>query len=269
MAGLRDMTSVNTFSNSQFCTIVYQQSVPAIMPDSRLSPVHAHALFNILSHREVYAEAESFKYTKAIEEYGPPFQPEHEVHSTSPSLQSLVARVLLPLPGLRDVATSFWPSRVQPILTALASANLSESYDKGICGQRRTVVTAVCTLLEYPSRGFFGGCPLPPAGVETKKYDESSPVDAAAAWHDAIGGAVYGNVIDELFAKAAETDKLSEHTSLIRAAHKFIILKYAPAPWNRSACAILEAPLISLQSCIPHALHLDCFWEGFCVVVAS
>ena len=184
-----------------------------------------HALLNILSHREVFSEIESFKYAPAIQEYGPPFQTDPDRASTSPSLQSLVTRVLLPLPGLKAVAPSFWPGRVQPFISALSAANLSESYDKGICGQRRTVSTAISTLLEYPSRGYFGGCPLPGPAEDARKYDESNPVDAATAWHDLVRGCVYGNAIDELFAKAAETDKLSEHAPLIRAAHKFIILK--------------------------------------------
>ena len=196
------------------------------MADTSLRPVEAHALLNILSHHEVYAEIEEFKYPDAIQAYGPPFQDETTV-STSPSLQRLVTRVLLPLPGLKNVAASFWSDRVQPLIAALSAANLSESYDKGVCGQRRTLSTGISTILEYPSRGIFAGCPPPAEAKRKTPYDESKPDDAAAAWHDFVRGMVYGDVIDKVAVKAAETDQLGKHPPLTRAAHKFILLKYA------------------------------------------
>ena len=197
------------------------------MATQALNPSRAHALLNILSHNEFYSEIEQFKYGNAIREYGPPFQNDPErPPTTSPSLQSLVTKVLLPLPGVKSVAANFWPGRVLPFISALSAANLSESYDKGSVGQRRTVSTAISTLLEYPNRGYFGGCPNPKSQSEPRQYDESSHTDTAAAFHDMVHGVVYGDTIDEVFRKTAETDKLSEHPPLTRAAHKFSILKY-------------------------------------------
>ena len=199
------------------------------------SPTQLHALFNILSHREVYAEIEGFKYADAIQSYGPPFQTgSGSPLSTSPSLQSLFTQVLMRLPGLKTVAPSFWTERVLPFIKSLSLANLSESYDKGVIGQRRTVSTAISTLLEYPTRGYFGSCPTADLGKTDRQYDESDPRDVAAAWHDLLQGMVYGNTLDELFSRAAETDKLSEHSSLVRAAHKFIVLKYAASRMARA-----------------------------------
>ena len=208
------------------------------MATQSASPAQLHALLNILSHHEMYAEIEGFKYDDAIQSYGPPFQTgSGSPSSTSPSLQSLVTQVLMPLPGLKTVAPSFWTDRVLPFIKALSLANLSESYDKGVIGQRRTVSTAISTLLEYPTRGYFGGCPIAGLGRKDQEYDESDPKDVAAAWHDLLHRTVYGNALDELFSRAVETDKLSEHNSLTRAAHKFIVLKYAASRTART-CAL-------------------------------
>ena len=192
---------------------------------SVLSPRQAHALLNILSHHETYTEIESFKYSKAIAEYGPPFQNESDAKSGSPILQTLLTRLLLPLPGLKDAASAFWSDRVLPFISALSSANLSESYDKGILGQRKTLATAVASILEVPARGYFGGLAKKKLNKENGKYDISSPEDGADAWHDLLQQLVYGSAIDDIFARAAETGDLSEHSSLVQAAHKFIVLK--------------------------------------------
>ena len=192
---------------------------------SRLSPQQANALFNILSHHETYTEIESFKYSKAIAEYGPPFQAGPDTKSGSPILQTLLTHLLLPLPGLKDVSPSFWPERVLPFISALSSANLSESYDKGILGQRKTLATAISAILECPARGYFGGLAKQKLQKESGNYNTSSPEDGADAWHDLLQQVVYGNAIDEIFTRATETENLQEHSSLVQTAHKFIVLK--------------------------------------------
>jgi len=45
------------------------------------------------------------------------------------------------------------------------------------------------------------------------------------SWHDALQEAVYGNLMDEMFAKAAETDDLERHPSLVRAFHEYVVVK--------------------------------------------
>ena len=190
-----------------------------------LSNAQADALLDILIHHETYSEIEDFKYDRAIHEYGPPFQKDHSLKSATPVLQTLVARFLLHLPGLKDVSEDFWPSQVQPLLSALSNANLSESYDKGVIGQRRTLSTAISALLEYPTRGYFGGFQKRPLEKEDKKYDLNSPEDITKAWKDFRQELVYGDLIDELFTRTAESDQLSEHSSLVQGTHRFIILK--------------------------------------------
>lgn len=190
---------------------------PQTLSDSQLG-----TLLNILFHDEVYREIEAFKKAKAIQEYGGPFQP--GARSTTPVLQALFAGFALSLPGLNNVQSTFWTDRVLPLISDLSDANLSESYDKGILGQRKTVSSAISALLEYPAHGYFRGLEeRPQSGSGT--YEVSDPDDLEKAWHDFLQRLVYGDLINDVFAKAAQTDQLDEHTPLIQAAHRYIVLK--------------------------------------------
>ena len=190
-----------------------------------LSAAQSRALFDILTHCETYAEIEDFKQPGAISKYGPPFQTDlPSTGSGSPILQALLANFALTLPGLQNVSDEFWTVRVNALIEELSQAELSESYDKGILGVRKTLATAISALLEYPARGSFAG--VPKAEKEPKKdYDVKNPNDVMRSWHDALQGMVYGNLVDELFAKAAETDDLTKHSGLVQAMHEFVVVK--------------------------------------------
>ncbi|KAL1620718.1 hypothetical protein SLS54_006074 [Diplodia seriata] len=191
-----------------------------------LSPAQAHALFDILTHHEVYGEIENFKWPDAIHRYGHPFRKDDAQPCTSPVLQSLLNKFALTLPGLSSVADVFWQERIQTIVEKLGAADLSESYDKGSVGLRKTLATAISALIEYPAKGAFGGFPmkdLQPA----RQYDTSKPEDVMEAWDAFLQQLVYGGMIDELFTKCAETDRLEPHSSLVQAAHEFILVNLA------------------------------------------
>lgn len=121
-----------------------------------LTPSQSHALFDILTHRETYTEIEDFKQPGAISQYGPPFQ-DDIAKSQSPILQTLLSKFALKLPGLRDVSPEFWKVRVESLIKELAQVELSESYDKGVLGIRKTLATAIAALIEYPARGCLEG----------------------------------------------------------------------------------------------------------------
>lgn len=191
-----------------------------------LSSEQTRALFNLLSHYETYAEIESFKNPAAIHNYGPPFQTQSGFRSRSPMLQRMLTKLVLPLPGLKTVSASFWQSRILSLMSALSSANLSESYDKGSLGQRKTLSTACAALLEYVGRGSFGGLPKRDPHSKDGSYDVEDPVDNSNAWEDLIQESVYGDAVDKLFKDAALTDKLLDHPQRVQAAHRYIILKY-------------------------------------------
>lgn len=189
----------------------------------KLSPEQAKALFDVLTHQQVYKEIEDFKYPGAIHNYGPPFQ-DSVTSPQSPILQTLVSKFLLKLPGLRDVSPEFWKGRVDTLIDELSEAELSESYDKGILGIRKTLATAISALIEYPARGVLGGFPKEEV-KRSAKYDTSNPDDVLQAWKDCVQKAVYGDLVDELFDKAAETDDLTKHDSLVQGMHEFMVVK--------------------------------------------
>ena len=195
------------------------------MAATTLSPERSSALLDILSHHEVYAEIRDFRSPESLTHYGPPFRKEKGRLSTSPSLQALVSRFLLNLPGLRDVSNSFWQDECHAIIKDLEKADLSESYDKGNLGIRKTLATAISVLIEYPVRGLFGGLEKPPEDEAEHQYDATNPQDLAKAFRDFIHQAVYGSVLEDLFKKAAETDKLSEHPKIVQATHEYVLVK--------------------------------------------
>ncbi|KAJ9637167.1 hypothetical protein H2199_007453 [Coniosporium tulheliwenetii] len=173
---------------------------------------------------ETYSEIENFKWPDAIHKYGHPFTLDKGTTSTSPVLQTLLSKFVLELPGLRDVSDAFWQERCQTIIEKLGAAELSESYDKGALGLRKSLATAISALIEYPARGCLGG--FPRRDIQSgRRYDTSKPEDVVQAWDDFLQQLVYGDLINVLFKKAAETDNLKEHPSLVQAAHEFVIVK--------------------------------------------
>lgn len=195
------------------------------MSTSHLSPEQSSALFDLLTHHATYDEICHFKTPAAIQEYGPPFQDTKK--TSSPILQSLLSKFILPLPGLRDVSPDFWKVRIENIIEELAAANLSESYDKGVLGIRKTLATAISALIEYPARGCYGGIKKDESALKDQHFDPTKPDDVLRAWYVFMQQLVYGDLFEKLFAKAAETDDLSKHDSLVQAAHEFVVVKYA------------------------------------------
>jgi hypothetical protein len=184
------------------------------MTDTTLTPAQSAALFDVLTHFETYREIEDFKQPGAIQK------------TNSPVLQTLIAKFILPLPGLRDVSADFWKVRVADMIDELSQADLSESFDKGILGIRKTLATAISALIEYPARGCLGGLPETKDNKsERRKYDVKNADDVLQAWQDCLQALVYGDLIDELFSKAAETDDLSKHDTLVQGMHEFVLVK--------------------------------------------
>lgn len=192
------------------------------MSTTELTPEQSHALFDILTHHEVYAEIENFKIPGAIHQYGPPFQDDANV-STSPILQTLISRFVLTLPGLKEVDQRFWRVQVADIVDELAAAELSESYDKGVLGVRKTLATAISALIEYPARGCLGG--VEETTLDKKTYDLGNPDDVLQSWSDCLQACVYGDLIDEIFEKTTKTDNLEDHDTLVQGMHEFLVVK--------------------------------------------
>lgn len=181
-------------------------------------------LLDVLSHYETYKEIEEFKTPGAIYNYGPPFQ-DNLPSSQAPILQSLLAKFILKLPGLRNVPEQFWKGHVEPLIQELSEAELSESYDKGVLGVRKTLATAIAALIEYPARGILD---FPRQETDSsKKYDVSDPEDVLAAWQDCVQELVYGDLIDRLVTRVGETDDLTQHEPVVQGMHEFILVNLA------------------------------------------
>ncbi|KAB5542818.1 PX-associated-domain-containing protein [Coniochaeta sp. 2T2.1] len=207
-------------------------------PEERLSPPQLHALFDILTHYQTYAEVESFKHPSTIAHYGRPFtliNPDSNSSDTSdpkryasessaPILASFLKSVILPLPGVRDLSSDFWSVRLQGILGKLAEAELSESYDKGAVGTRKTLATVASVIQEITARGTLGGCPKGDRRDLHRSYDTSSAEDLSQAWEDAVHELVYGDLVDELFDCAIKHDSLEHHSPTIKAVSDYVIL---------------------------------------------
>lgn len=194
------------------------------MPAPTLTQAQAHALFDILTHWELYAEIESFKYPDPISNYGPPFTVDGEKTPSAPLLQLLVSKFGTTLPGLRDVSPDFWQERCRTLLKELGDAELSESYDKGSVGLRRTLSCAGSVVLEYPARGCLGGFSAT-NDEDREEYDPNKTEDILLAWDEFCHRLIHGDMLDQVIDKAKETDKIEDHPTIVQAAHEFIVIK--------------------------------------------
>lgn len=199
-----------------------------------LTSTQLHALFDILTHHETYAEAESFKYPTAISEYGYPFArrspksgtaPTYATNSSAPLLAGVLRSIVLTIPGVRDLPADFWHTRFQHIMEKLAEAELSEAYDKGVLGTRKTLATATSAIHEAVSRGILGGIENGTKRNLQGEYDRSKADDLIKAWDDVVHELLYGNLIDELFTCAAERQSLEEHSPGVQVAVDYIIIQ--------------------------------------------
>ncbi|KAK0671936.1 PX-associated-domain-containing protein [Cercophora samala] len=208
----------------------------SVTPET-LTSSQLHALFDILTHHQTYAEVESFKHPATISTYGYPFAqrtkddnasaPTYATDSSSPLLAGVLRSIILSFPGIRDLPPEFWHLKFQGILEKLAEANLSESYDKGSLGTRKTLATAASSIHEAVSRGILGGLEQQEKRDLAGNYDRSKAKDLERAWEDAVQELLYGNLIDELFRCAAEQKSLEEHSSGVQAAADYVIIHLA------------------------------------------
>lgn len=194
------------------------------MTTNILSSSQATALLDILSHHETYKELQDLRFPQALSHAGAPWKLHDGVGPSGinqlPLLQSLFKRGITTLPGLRDVSNDFWQARCQVLIDELARADLSESYEVGYIGIRKTLATAAAAMLEAPGRGLLAGFSKQELKHPDGKYDKSKPEHLLAAWEDFQQKLVYGNGIEEIFAQASNSDKLEDHSCLIQAAHE-------------------------------------------------
>ena len=208
---------------------------PLQPPPDVLSSTQLHALFDILTHHETFAEVEQFSHPETVSLYGYPFKQRqadgtlvYAAGSSAPLLAGVLRSIVLPIPGVRDLPDGFWHVRFQGILTKLGEADLSPSYDKGSLGTRKTLATAASVIHEAVSRGLLGGIPpLRGSGSSLQgPYDSSKALDLVRAWEDAVHELVHGNLVDELFECAAKQDSLEKHSPAVKASVDYVIIQW-------------------------------------------
>ncbi|KAI0121383.1 PX-associated-domain-containing protein [Xylariales sp. AK1849] len=198
--------------------------------DSALTPSQLRALFDILTHAKTYAEVESFKEPEAIADYGYPFgadgesQVDRHSKSSSPLLQLLLTKLVLPMPGIRDLPPDFWNVKFKSIMKNFADVELSESYDKAALGTRKTLATAASAFHESVTRGMLGGVS---ADRTEYKSDSNTPAGLIAAWDHVVQEAVYGSLVDELFDYAAKSHDFENHSPALRDAIDYVMIHVA------------------------------------------
>lgn len=153
---------------------------------------------------------------------------EEQQPSSSPLLQTLLTRFVLPLPGVRALPREFWSVRVQGLLARLGEAALSESYDKGALGTRKTLATGASAVIEMLGRAALGGVEMQTPGVEDARdeYDCDRAGDLARAWEDVVQGLVYGDLVDGLFDHMARTEDLEGYSPAVKAAADYALIQY-------------------------------------------
>ncbi|KAI0122517.1 PX-associated-domain-containing protein [Daldinia grandis] len=204
------------------------------MSSTTLSPQQLEALVDILVHHETYSEAESFKNPEAIEKYGYPFDPSTrdgsgnaDRKSASPLLQLLLTRLILPIPGVRDLPSEFWTIKFRSIMRRFGEAELSESYDKGTLGSRKRLASAASVIHECITRGLLSGVPNDELPNLHGQYDARTAKDLSRAWDDVVQHLVYGNLIDELFNHFTKAANLEDHSPAVDAAVNLAIIYVA------------------------------------------
>ncbi|OAA74169.1 hypothetical protein ISF_01070 [Cordyceps fumosorosea ARSEF 2679] len=153
--------------------------------------------------------------------------------SALPVMQLLTSTFVMRLPAVKALPRDFWAVRVQGLLSRLADADLSESYDKGAMGARKTLASGSGSVIEMIARGFLGGVArrggVKPTEEELKRntYDTRSGRELARAWEDVLDGLVYGDLVDAMFDYLAKTDQLEAHSAAVDAASSYVVLHLA------------------------------------------
>jgi hypothetical protein len=148
-----------------------------------------------------------------------------EVESTSPVLQMLLTRLVLPFPGMRDLPREFWDVRMQGLLARFAEADLSESFDKGAMGTRKTLATGASSVMEMVARGLLGGVDGGEKKEKRDKYDEDKAEDLARAFEDAWRQWAYGGLVEEMFDHVKGTEDVEGHSPMMKAALDYTIIQ--------------------------------------------
>ncbi|KAH8901469.1 hypothetical protein GQ53DRAFT_611250, partial [Thozetella sp. PMI_491] len=189
-----------------------------------LDPVQLQALLDVLTHYQSYAEFQHLRNPDAVKCFGPPFTGSTGGGPTPYPVLQLLAEKFMQRELLSD---SMW-SNMAAALQRLSAANLSDSYDKGIMGLRKSGATAMSAMVESLARGVLAGKaradhPRQAGG----RYNHSKADDLERAWDDAVDGMMHGNLLDEVFDSVIKSGNIDDLPPVARAALELVIVQAA------------------------------------------
>lgn len=192
-----------------------------------LTPAELEALFNILTHFQTFDEFRNLRYEDNMSRFGPPATPASGGPTPFPLLQQLTSAVVSPT----LFTPEGWAAQIG-LGARLASANLSDSYDKGFSGLRKNASTGMSAGLESVARGFLVGRSRDPAvnlaTLKNEKYDRSDARSLEHAWDDCVQGLMYGDLLDRIFDAVKATPELDDVPPVAKAALDYFLVWYAP-----------------------------------------
>lgn len=112
-------------------------------------------------------------------------------------------------------------------MSRLGAADLSESYDKGAVGTRKTLATGASSIIEMLARATLGGfrnASHEPVPSSPPVYNESNAQDLEKAWETFLEEGIYSDLIDKLFQHMTETDDLDAYSPTIKLAAEYVII---------------------------------------------
>ncbi|KAK7949333.1 uncharacterized protein PG986_010219 [Apiospora aurea] len=200
----------------------------------QLTGPQLQALLDILTHHETYREIESFKGPTAIARYGYPFSTGTEGGgpvSATPLLQLPFIRLVLDMPGMRAMPPDFYNVKYRAVMQRLGEADLSESYDKGSMGTRKTLATAASAFWEALARGLLGGVPVPGGDGATPRRqfdpDRPSAAELEASWDFCVRDVVYGDLLERLFHYARQSQDFDRFSEQVGDSIEYIVIHMA------------------------------------------
>lgn len=221
--------------------------------DASLTPEQRSALLDILTHHQTYADIASCREPAVVKRFGYPFDQsparqlerldirdddgddddddkfedaEEGTETAAPLLQTLLTQFVLPLPGIRNLPGDFWSVRAHGLILRLAQAELSESYDKGALGTRKTLATGSSALLERVVRGLFAGVARKTdLGGLGGDFDCGRAEDLERAWDELVQGLVYGDTVDDFFDHMSGSEDLEGHSAGLKAVADYVLIQ--------------------------------------------
>lgn len=196
--------------------------MPAVISDTPLEAAELEALLEVLTHHATFAEIQDMKYENLVENFGPPLTSFNESKPTAFPLFQGITEKFVPRDALTEEA---WTS-LAGLWQRLAAINLSDSYDKGIMGLRKSGATAASASVESIVRGALTGAPKRGLSSEKRTYDRKDAQHLEQAWDDAVEEMVYGDLLSRVVESIKTSPNIEDIPPVASAALDLLIIQW-------------------------------------------